>query len=130
MSTTRETLKAIHERGDLLPWLNGETDYYFNGEKDYLGYSLNFDSNPEKYTFRPKPAPPKLRPWNEFELKSHRDDWFRRKTGCGAMYHPVQIGPGARIEFDHCIADADELCRSWEHLAADGQTWLPCGTVE
>jgi hypothetical protein len=124
MTTTRETLKAIHERGELLPFLNGETDCIINGR---IANDADFYSSPSLYTFRPKPAPPKLRPWNEFELKSHRDDWFRRKTGCGAMY---QIGPGARIEFDHCIADADELCRSWEHLAADGQTWLPCGVME
>jgi hypothetical protein len=129
MSTTRETLKAIHERGDLLPWLNGETDYYFNGEKDYLGCSLNFDSNPEKYTFRPKPA---LRPWNSVELWEHRDCWFCEKGYRELPSRIVDMNLASVVAA--FVADTDvsaiRLLADWEHLAADGQTWLPCGTVE
>jgi hypothetical protein len=126
--TALETLRAIHARGDLLPWLNGKTELWHTGT---IMESPNFRDPPYMYTFRPKPAPPKLRPWNEFELMSHRDDWFRRK-GVGSNWLRMERlnDDCSQAMFSDIWRTPGDLCERWEVLAADGQIWLPCGVME
>jgi hypothetical protein len=128
MTTTRETLKAIHERGDLLPWLNGETECVnCNSVIEHPG----FNCPPDHYTFRPKPAPPKLRPWTWDEFWPHRDTWFSTNRCVWTRIERIDTPSAQRRLFIHDgWIDLITLMEKYEHLAADGQTWLPCGIVE
>lgn len=119
--TTRETLKAIHDRGDLLPWLNGETECLCHGG---LCTNPQFTEEPSTYTFRPIPKAT-LRPWTAEELWQHRDCWFRRKDGLSAAWRPTTFG-------EECLLSGiapSTLLETFEYTA-DGETWQACGVME
>jgi hypothetical protein len=121
----RETLRAIRDRGDLDPWLNGETECLFDNE--LCRRAPIFTARPERYTFRPKPAPPKLRPWTWDELWAHRDCWFRKNGACRRL---TELDPdGNLIAYVGEWVSLSELASDYK-FSADGQTWLPCETVE
>jgi hypothetical protein len=126
--TTRETLKAIHERGDLLPWLNGETEcIHYQTGANYD--NAEFRGSPSVYTFRPKPAPPKLRAWTWDEFWPHRDAWFS-KSGCTWTRIERIDTPTAmsRLYIHDRWIDLESLSK-FKYLDTDG-TWKPCGVFE
>lgn len=120
---TRETLAAIHARGDLEPWLRGETDCVYSGE---IITCIDY-GDPSDYQFRPKPKPV-LRAWTWEELWERRDCWFKHKTNnqrsrmMGYGIKSMYLGTGD-------MWTLEEMMASLEYLAPDG-TWQPCGVLE
>lgn len=128
MTTTRETLKALLDRGDLLPWLNGETEIFYDGMP---ASAPSFgQAAAHHYTFRPKPAPPAkvLRPWTWDELWEHRDCWFRDKDRHGHISR-IQGFFDGNTNTAHIFGyyyEVESLCKGYEYLDADGE-WRECG---
>ncbi len=131
--SARETLKAIHDRGDLLPWLEGKTEICAadTGEKiDSPGFNA---WGPEVFTFKPIPEP-KYRPWTWAELWERSDCWFRlvhlavpiKPTGLNS---PVNRDhPEVRLEDDWVTTK--ELLAVWRYLDPTTGEWLPCGVLD
>lgn len=125
--STRETLKAIHDRGELIPWLNGETEALYMDATCQLG--PYFSCKPENYTFRAVPKPV-LRPWTWEEFMSHVDCWFRWGSGSLAVRVVAVDEKNHTMLFStfHAHRNPQLIFESMQYLDADG-TWKICGEL-
>lgn len=130
--SARETLKAIHDRGDLLPWLEGKTEIYAadTGEKiDSPGFG---GWGPDVFAFRPIPEP-QYRPWTREELWLQRECWFRHKTtrviwrASAVDTNPSRL---VTLGYNNEWHGSCELLADYEYLDPTTGEWLPCGVLE